>query len=197
MADFHAISMATGSFWPWKYHWPGSFLSPLQFSHPPGFFKNIYRFFEFLQWILVVFDIFTYFSTCDHLFKEVQVVNVRERQQMPCKILAKTIFEARGAAIYTVQPGKNTKNNIIICIYFLAWEALYNIVNILALSYKCRDISPHFLPQTDKRKGFKFSMLEFHTILWFGRFAEYKLLFTGVKTCMKLQCGTIFKRRGI
>jgi hypothetical protein len=101
------------------------------------------------------------------------------------------------------QPVKNTKNNIIICIYFLAWEALYNIVNILAtiiqvLSYKCKDISPHFLPQTDKRKGFKFNMLEipleFHTILWFGRFAEYKLLFTGVKTCMKLQCATIFKR---
>jgi hypothetical protein len=34
-------------------------------------------------------------------------------------MLAKTIFEARGAAI-TGQPGKNTKNNIIICIYFLA-----------------------------------------------------------------------------
>jgi hypothetical protein len=61
-----------------------------------------------LQWILVVFDIFTYFSTCDHLFEEVQVVDVRERQLTltPRQMMAKTIFEARGAAI----TGKNTVN---------------------------------------------------------------------------------------
>jgi hypothetical protein len=34
MADFRS----------WNYHWPGSILSPLQFSHTPGFFsKNILK----------------------------------------------------------------------------------------------------------------------------------------------------------
>jgi hypothetical protein len=138
MADFHAISMATGSFRPWKYHWPGSFLSPLQFSHPPGFCKNIHRFFEFLQWILVVFDIFTYFSTCDHLFEEVQVVDVRERQLTltPRQMLAKTIFEARGAAI----TGKNTVN-----IWNNIHEKLCTILSITFNIYRCKGMKPQLL----------------------------------------------------
>jgi hypothetical protein len=32
--------------------------------------QNIHRFFEFLQWILVVFDILTYFSTCHPIYSK-------------------------------------------------------------------------------------------------------------------------------
>ena len=63
----------------------GSIMSPPQFSHPPGFYKNISAFCsEFL-----LFCYFRHiFSTFDHLFKDVKVVHVilvRERQQTTIK----------------------------------------------------------------------------------------------------------------
>ena len=84
-APYDAISMTTGSSGSWNYHWPGSILSPLQFSHPPGFIKNIFAFRSFCS----KFSLFFYiFSTFDHLFKYLKVVHgilARERQQTNMK----------------------------------------------------------------------------------------------------------------
>ena len=68
------ITMAAGTT---SYHWPGSFLSPLRFSHPPGFFKIILDVFCFLpvfQWTLVVFGIFDFFSIFGYFVKDVKDV---------------------------------------------------------------------------------------------------------------------------
>jgi hypothetical protein len=78
-------------------------VSPQQFSHTPGFYKNISAFCsESLN--PCCFDILTFFSTVDPLFKDVEAVHVYSRpwsvknnKQLlkPRKMWARTIFQAR------------------------------------------------------------------------------------------------------
>jgi hypothetical protein len=79
----------------------GSNMSPPQFSHPPGFYKNISAFCsEFL-----LFWYFRHiFSTVDHLFKDLGALHVNSRpwsvkdnKQLlkPGEMWAKTILQAR------------------------------------------------------------------------------------------------------
>ena len=84
-APYDAISMTTGSSGSWNYRWPGSILSPLQFSHTPGFIKKIFAFRGFCSKISLFFYIFL---TFDNLFKDLKVVHgflARERQQINMK----------------------------------------------------------------------------------------------------------------